>query len=73
MNIKNNLKQIRLEKGLSQTEVAKAVNVNVSSVSYWESGTYEPKAIYIYRLAKYFDVTSDYLLGLEDERTNAKI
>ena len=67
MNIKNRLKQIRIEKNLSQTEVAKAINVDVSSISYWESGRYEPKATYIYKLSQFFEVSSDYLLGLEDE------
>lgn len=67
MEIAKRIKQIRLEKGLSQNDVALGIGVDISSISYWESGTYEPKAIYIYKLAKYFDVTSDYLLGLEDE------
>lgn len=67
MEISNRIKQIRIEKGLSQNDVAKGIKVDISSISYWESGRYEPKATYIYRLAKFFNVSSDYLLGLEDE------
>ena len=61
------IKQIRIEKGLSQHDVAKGIGVDISSISYWESGRYEPKATYIYRLAQFFKVSSDFLLGLEDE------
>ena len=67
MEISNRIKQIRIEKGLSQNDVATGIKVDISSISYWESGRYEPKATYIYRLAKFFNVSSDYLLGLEDE------
>lgn len=67
MDIAKRLKQIRLEKKLSQNEVALGIGVDISSISYWESGRYEPKATYIYRLANFFNVSSDYLLGLEDE------
>ena len=67
MDIAKRLKQIRIEKKLSQNEVALGIGVDISSISYWESGRYEPKATYIYRLANFFNVSSDYLLGLEDE------
>lgn len=67
MEIAKRLKQIRIENNLSQTELAKAINVDVSSISYWESGRYEPKATYIYKLSKALQVSADYLLGLEDE------
>lgn len=67
MEIAKRLKQVRTEKNISQTELAKAINVDVSSISYWESGRYEPKATYIYLLAKTLQVSADFLLGLEDE------
>ena len=67
MDIQNRIKILRTQKGISQNDVAKAVGVDVSSVSYWESGRYEPKASYIYKLAIFFNVSADYLLGLEDE------
>ena len=67
MKIAERLKEIRKEKNISQGQLAKGIGVDVSSISYWESGTYEPKATYIYKMAIFLNVTTDYLLGLEDE------
>ena len=37
-----------------------------ASISYWETGKQEPCAEAIFKLAVYFDVTADYLLGLSE-------
>ncbi len=58
--------ELRKEAGLSQTELAKEISVSQRAISLWEEGVNEPKATYIYRLAVFFNVSSDYLLGLED-------
>ena len=60
------LKELRLEKGVSQQELGGAIGATYSAVSYWENGTNEPKIGYLIALCKYFNVTSDYLLGLCD-------
>lgn len=65
-NISKRLKQLRLERKLSQQEVANAILVSQRIISSWESGENEPKASYIYKLAKFYDVSTDYLLGLEN-------
>lgn len=61
------LRGLRAEKGVTQQQVAAAVGVNKSAVSFWELDINEPKATYIKKLADYFDVTCDYLLGAENE------
>ena len=61
------LKELRQEKNINQAVVASAVNVSQSVVGDWENGVHEPKASYITALAKYFNVSSDYLLGLDDQ------
>jgi len=61
------LHRLRKQKDLTLVQVAQAIQVNKSAVSFWENNTNEPKASYIKRLAIFYDVTSDYLLGLEDE------
>ena len=61
------IRELRIEFKISQETLAKAIGVHSSAVSLWESGTNEPKASYIVGLAKFFNVTSDYLLGLSDE------
>ena len=57
---------LRKERNISQTELGKAIGVSARAISYWEQGINEPKATYIAKLAEYFGVSSDYLLGLED-------
>lgn len=64
MNIK--LKQLRSEKGLSQKEIAKIIGVSVSAYSNYEQGIREPSYDILIKIAQYFEVSTDYLLGLED-------
>ena len=66
MIIGKKIKELRLEKGLSQLMVAKAVGVDKRAIIFWEQEINEPKASYIVNLAKFFNVTTDYLLGLEE-------
>lgn len=61
------IKQLRTLKNITQPQLAQAVGVSNGIISIWENDINEPKASYIKRLAIFFDVTSDYLLGLEDE------
>ena len=60
------LKELRLEKKLSQAELAKAIDLSQSSIAYWETGQREPNAKAIIILARFFDVSTDYLLGEKD-------
>lgn len=58
--------ELRKEINLSQTALAKEIGATQKSIDFWEKGINEPKASYIINLAKYFGVSTDYLLGLED-------
>lgn len=60
------LRELRIEKGLSMKQLAKALNTTDAAISNWENGINEPKISYLKSIALYFGVTSDYLLGLED-------
>ena len=67
---RNPIKALRKEKGLSQTELAKAIGVEQGVISKWELDRSSPDKKYTIALAKYFDVSADYILGLvSDERT----
>ena len=66
MNISSIIKELRAEKGLSQAELAKKINVSQKAIDYWERGVNEPKASYIVALADFFDVSADYLLGRKE-------
>lgn len=43
--------------------LAKAIGVSQKAVDYWERGVNEPKASYIIKLADFFGVSADFLLG----------
>jgi transcriptional regulator with XRE-family HTH domain len=66
MKFNENLILIRKEKNLSQLTVAKAINVTVSCYSNYEQGIREPNIEMIIKLCKFFDVSSDFLLGLSE-------
>lgn len=61
------LRYLRNERGIGQNFLAKELNLSNASISYWETGKEEPTASALYRLAVYFGVSADYLLGISDE------
>ncbi len=60
------LKDLRIECGLSQQQLADETKLSRSAISYWERGIKIPSAQAIITLARYFGVTTDYLLGESD-------
>lgn len=62
------IKKLREDAGLSQSELAKKLDVTRSSVNAWEMGLSTPTTHYVVELAKLFHISSDYLLGLESNR-----
>ncbi|MDE5721298.1 MAG: helix-turn-helix domain-containing protein [Clostridia bacterium] len=60
------LKELRLEKELSQRGLAKLLNLSAQAVSQWENESRTPNAEAVAVIAKFFGVSADYLLGLED-------
>ena len=64
---KETLKQLRAERGLSQKALAQAIGFAQSVISDWEQGRMEPTMAATKALCRFFEVSADYLLGLEDE------
>ena len=60
------IRELRIEKGLKQSDVARHLKVTPATVTRWENNTQEPDYLTLYVLAQFFDVSADYLLGLED-------
>ncbi len=60
------LKELREQKGLSIQQLSKEIKLSSSSLSRWENKQVSVKINEIIIIAKYFGVTTDYLLGLED-------
>lgn len=61
-----NLKAARKAKGLTQTEVAKAIGLTQNGYSYWENGKAKIDKDQLLKLASLLDVSVDYLLGNTD-------
>ena len=57
------LKLLRLEKALSRNALAKFLSVSVRLISYWENGERECDLDTLIKIADFFNVTTDYLLG----------
>ncbi len=71
MNIGENLKKLRKEKGLSQEQLADILNVSRQSVSKWESDLAYPETEKLIKLANLYDISIDSLLRPEqNENTN---
>lgn len=64
---KENLKYLRKSKDLTQKEIAEDLGITQPTYQQWESGKRSPTAETLEKLADYFDVTTDYLLGREDK------
>lgn len=60
------IKELRETKGLSQVDLSSALKVTKQTISAWEKGLQETDFSMLIVIAKYFGVTTDYLLGLED-------
>jgi repressor LexA len=59
----NNLKRIRLAKGMKQKEVAKYIGISQNAYSYWETGRNNIDSHSLAKLSKLFAVSVDYILG----------
>ena len=62
-----NLKKLRIERGLSQRELADLIYVDRSTVARWESGSRLPDAVMIYRLSRCLGVDTGTLLSIAEE------
>ena len=63
---KDRLRELRIEKGISQSQLGKVVNTSKMAVSHWESGHSEPSILQLVILSNFFDVTVYYLIGKTD-------
>ena len=60
------LRNLRTEKNITQGELAKILGCSQSMLTRWENGECEPTAPYIVAVAKFFDVSADYILGIKE-------
>jgi len=60
------LKELRAEKGLSQAQLGKEIGIAQTTISQYELKSREPDIETIKKLCKFFNVSSDFLLGIEE-------
>ena len=63
----NKLKELRKEKGLTQKALASILNLNSVTYLRYEKEQRMPPLNLLIEIARFFDVSTDYLLGLTDE------
>lgn len=63
------LRQLRKNKGVTQQKLADYLSVNLSTVGKWEIHNVTPATDLLVKLADYFEVTTDYLLGSSNSFT----
>ncbi len=61
------IKELRTEKGWTQSELADKINYKRNSISNWETRGKEPDFDTLILLANLFNVSSDFLLGIKDD------
>lgn len=66
-NFSNNLKELRLSQNKTILDVERETGIKNANISRWENGKVIPGADMCIRLAEYYGVSVDYLLGLEDD------
>ncbi len=69
----NRLKQLRLEKNLFQEDIAKFLDVSISAIGFYENEKRDMSPKTIIKLAEFFNVSTDYLLGKSDIRNPEEI
>ncbi len=61
------IKTLRTERNIGQNALAKELGVSNASISYWENAKQEPSVQVLYKMAVYFDVSADYILGIKED------
>ena len=61
------LLELRTERKISQADLAKELGVSRGVVCYWETNQSKPTAPNLLKLAKFFNVSADYLIGLTND------
>ena len=69
LSLADRIKSLRESVGLTQAEIARILGISRSGVNAWEMGLSVPSTQYIVELAKLFNVSTDYLLCMENTST----
>jgi len=66
ISVGKRIRELRLERQIGQNKLAEELQLSNASISFWENGKQEPSASALFKLAQYFGVSADYILGIEE-------
>ena len=66
MSFRERLKELRMERNITQQELGNIVNMSKMAISHWDKGHSEPSLSQLIILSDYFEVSVDYLIGKTD-------
>ena len=69
MLLNENIKKLRVARGINQVEFGRALGVSKQCVSNWENDNVMPSIEMLCKIADYFLVSTDFLLGRKEERS----
>lgn len=70
--MKNNLEEIRKEKGITQEYLAKVLEVSRQTIGSLENGRYNPSIILAFKIARYFEMAIEDIFIYEEDNDNEK-
>lgn len=72
-NFHNIFKQLRMENGFTQVELAKKIGISRSTIAMYETGAREPDFETLEKIADFFDINTDFLLGRTNGTQNYQV
>ena len=70
--MKNNLEQLRKERGVTQEDLVQALEVSRQTISSLENGRYNPSIILAFKIARFFNLSIEDIFIYEEEKENEK-
>ncbi|MCI1925648.1 MAG: helix-turn-helix domain-containing protein [[Lactobacillus] timonensis] len=68
--IGDKIRDLRNQRRISQTELSKILHVSQQTITKWETGRAEPSSGAVSKLANFFGVSADFLLGTDNAKNN---
>lgn len=73
VHLPEQLRDLRAYQGLTQQEIADSLHMDRSAYSNYETGKAQPSLLNLVKIARIFDVTTDYLLGIHRSENNQSL
>ncbi len=67
IKFRDRLKELRIERGISQNQLSKKIGISQAAIAKWEKGIIVPTIESATLIAKFFNVSLDYLAGLTND------